>query len=168
MTGCASNNTLTMTYRSDPPGATIYQAGDDQNLGRTPTVATYQLSPENIKEGHARLRGARAVWESGASVGVTHFEGEIPKGRAGGYTFVRPDEVAGREIDLRFARELQQQQRQDDRQQSSQHIPVQNGECVIACTPSHHSPNNNQWRCDPSVRCHGVVSSLAIIPYRRA
>lgn len=105
MTGCASYNTLTMTYLSDPPGATIYQVEDDRNFGRTPAVVEYQLSPEYIKEGYVYLKEIRAIWESGAAVQTYDFGRYISTGRTGTYTFVRPDQAAGRDIDLRFARE---------------------------------------------------------------
>ena len=104
----------------DGPGATIYQVEDDRNFGRTPAVVEYQLSPEYIREGYVYLKEIRAIWESGAAVQTYDFGRYISTGRTGTYTFVRPDQAAGRDIDLRFARELKQRL-----------IPAQDGEVLL-------------------------------------
>jgi len=113
MTGCASKNTLTMTYRSDPSGAMLYKLNDNQELGRplgrTPLVVNYELSPEHLTDNYVSLEDSVMIWKSEAWF-LIDIEGTIPPGLAGGYTAVRPDSFAGRDIDLQVARDLRQRQ----------------------------------------------------------
>ena len=63
LTGCASKK-LTMTYKSDPPGASFYGDGNTQSLGYMPLTIDYELSPEHLKQGYAVFNGTKAVWAS--------------------------------------------------------------------------------------------------------
>lgn len=104
ISGCASN--LKVTYHSDPPGAVLYQG--QQKFGYTPQAIVYQLSEEDRKRGYKILAGTTVRWASGATAEVTSITADLNKdGLSQQFTFNRPDGVPGREVDVRFALELE-------------------------------------------------------------
>lgn len=103
MTGCAKN--LAVTYYSDPPGAILYQG--QQRFGYTPVTLYYRIRDEDRERGHLALQGTQVRWASGASANVPSLRADLSRGTNHWFTFVRPENVPGREADLRFALELE-------------------------------------------------------------
>lgn len=104
LAGCAT--TLNVTYYSDPPGAVLYEG--QTRIGYTPQTLTYKLSSEDRKRGMVMLRGTKVLWASGASAEIPQITADFRQhGRNQQFTFLRPDGVPGREIDVRFALELE-------------------------------------------------------------
>lgn len=99
-TACATirPNQHEITFRSNPPGATISSGG--QSWGVAPVVRVYALA-QGQQEG--RSQPVTATWVSGASTTVTM---RIQAGYHGDYTFQRP-QAAGLDADLRWAIHLQ-------------------------------------------------------------
>jgi hypothetical protein len=102
LTGCATG--IQVAYHSDPPGATLYQDGKPR--GATPTVLTYPVDQAFKAGGCTKLRGTSVKWASGARAEVSYLTVCAKHGYEQHYTFSRPD-VAGREIDMNYALQLQ-------------------------------------------------------------
>ena len=100
--GCASN--LNMTYKSDPPFASFY-AGD-KKIVDAPVTIEFPVSDEDKKRGYMMLLGASVRWVSGASVTVSTVRADLKNGLSQEFTFKRPDNYPGREIDVAHAREV--------------------------------------------------------------
>ena len=100
--GCASN--LRVAYYSDPPGALLYEGG--KKFGYTPVTLKYQISKEDKRLGYVVLRGAQVRWASGALASLGQLKAYLNAGKNQQFTFVRPQNIPGWEIDVQFAREL--------------------------------------------------------------
>src|SRR5437867_9972665 len=101
--GCA--NTLKVTYYSDPPGAVLYQ--DNHRFGYTPTTLQYKITDEDKNRGYAILRGTSVQWASSAKANISTLRADLGIGYNQQFIFNRPDNVPGREADVRFALELE-------------------------------------------------------------
>ena len=104
LTGCAAPG-LRVTFTSDPPGAVLYQGKN--NFGYTPQTLEYNISPEDQKRGLVRLIGVSVKWASGATAEVSPIDANLSMGNIHQFNFARPDNVPGRDIDMRFALELE-------------------------------------------------------------
>jgi len=103
--GCATN-TLSVTYFSDPPGATLYQG--NQRLGYSPITLLYgQVADEQKKRGRTTIKGISAQWASGATTSFSTFDVILSNGLTQQFTFIRPSGYPGRETDERFALEIE-------------------------------------------------------------
>jgi hypothetical protein len=103
LSGCAKQ--LAVTYMSDPPGATLYQG--QENFGYTPKTLYYKISVENKERGKMTLQGMSVRWASGATASSPSVIVDLSIGANQQLTFLRPESVAGREIDIQFALELE-------------------------------------------------------------
>lgn len=115
LVGCASVPQL--TYYSDPPGATLY----DQNgkrWGTTPYSITYSAAKKDFDSGECiYLLPTMVRWASGAEADARlHM---CPPGYEKQYTFVRPTDVPGRDLDVQVAIELQRGSQQAASQDSA-------------------------------------------------
>jgi len=100
--GCATR--INVTYRSDPPGATLYEEG--RPMGMTPYTAWYEPD-ETFKNGGCRkFKGTSVKWASGATASIASLDACASNGWNQHYTFIRPD-VPGRDVDMNFALQLQ-------------------------------------------------------------
>ena len=116
--GCATNQ-ITVTYYSDPAGATLYQ---ENILGYTPITRAYNLRPSVQRDRYIKLPPTKVVWASGVFSEANDITVDRNEGSEFSFTFVRPN-VQGREIDANFALQLQrnrilQQQAQAERDQA--------------------------------------------------
>jgi hypothetical protein len=103
---------LTITYHSDPEGAMLYANDTKQLFGYTPFALKYkQLSP-GFKNGSEcmRLQPAMVRWASGLEAKIDGLTACPQNGGKQQFVFVRPNGVAGREIDVQVALQLQQQE----------------------------------------------------------
>lgn len=100
-TGCASN--LKMTYKSDPPFATLY-AGSTK-IGSTPLTIEYPVTEDAKKRGYMLLKGTSARWVSGASAEVASVHVYLERGLSQEVTFKRPENYPGRGKDEAYVRE---------------------------------------------------------------
>ncbi len=62
--GCTQNKQVKVTYRSDPPGGTLYRL-DGELWGPCPKVLWYDLDKEAIANGYVDARGLMVRWPSG-------------------------------------------------------------------------------------------------------
>lgn len=107
--GCTTTNRrISMTYYSDPPGAYLYEG--EQFFGYTPITLFYHISPESRQQGYVHVRETTARWSSGASISNGGRYVFLNQGNAFQYTFIRPDNIEGREKDDNFAVQLQHNQ----------------------------------------------------------
>jgi hypothetical protein len=108
VTGCstATKNGIYVTYKSDPPGATIYENGISQ--GYAPARFHYNVNERHRRSGRVNFMTVKALWASGASA--------VAEGRWAHYsnfgqeleiTLTRPRGVKGRKVDLDFALQLE-------------------------------------------------------------
>ena len=63
--GCSQNKQVKVTYKSDPPGATLYRL-DGELWGPCPKVLWYDLDEEAIANGYVDARGLMVRWPSGS------------------------------------------------------------------------------------------------------
>jgi hypothetical protein len=97
-----------MTYYSDPPGAVIYEG--QKLFGYTPITLYYHVSPESRQQGYVHIRETTARWVSGISISNGGRFAFLNQESAFQYTFIRPNNVQGREKDVNFAVQLQHNQ----------------------------------------------------------
>jgi len=62
--GCAQDKQVKVTYRSDPPGGTLYRL-DGELWGACPKVLWYDLDKEAIANGYMDAMGLMVRWPSG-------------------------------------------------------------------------------------------------------
>lgn len=105
LVGCATND-LTMTYYSDPPGATITGA-DGRSFGRTPVSLTYPLPEQQRRQGTFRMQGVKAQWVSGATQSYSYIDAPLSYGLNQTFTFKRPPNAPGLSTDMNYALELE-------------------------------------------------------------
>lgn len=103
LNGCAGS--LSVTYHSDPPGAVLYEG--QKQFGHTPVTLNYQIREEDRKRGYMMLQGPTVRWASGASASIRSIKADLSTGTNKQFTFMRPDNVPGRDADVRFALELE-------------------------------------------------------------
>lgn len=115
LAGCATS--IEVAYHSDPQGATIYESG--KPLGTTPVVARYAVDPAFKAGGCFKVRGTSARWASGAQTAIDFMTLCANQGYTQHYTFSRPD-VAGREIDMNYALQLQRNRIMRDQANAAQ------------------------------------------------
>jgi hypothetical protein len=120
LAGCATNE-LSMTYYSDPPGASLIQA-DGKNFGRMPTTLTYTITDADRKRGQMSLRGMSAQWPSGAKASASSINSNLSIGTEQSFTFKRPANAPGLAADMNYALEvekLNEMRRQTELQQQA-------------------------------------------------
>lgn len=106
-TSCASNR-VTMTFYSDPPGATIYNLKTGNKLcNYTPCTVPINISPELINQKRVGITGTKAVWASGASASINYLVVNLLENTEFHYTFQRPN-VPDRHIDVSIGLQLEQ------------------------------------------------------------
>ncbi|HZP67655.1 MAG TPA: hypothetical protein VFB32_15235 [Rudaea sp.] len=106
LTACAP--TLYVTYRTDPPGAMIYEGA--KALGYAPLTAPYNVGDGFEHSKCLMLNPISARWVSGAETKPTPIKACLDHGGwTQELTFVRPN-IAGRELDVQWAIHLQEQQ----------------------------------------------------------
>lgn len=111
LTACAT--TLSVTYRSDPPGATLYQNG--QAGGYAPATAEYTPSEAFKKGGCMKLATVKAVWISGATASISNLQACAAQGYDQGFSFMRPD-LPGRQMDVQWAIHREEADKEADAQ----------------------------------------------------
>jgi len=62
--GCGGPKQLKVTYKSDPPGGTLYKQ-DGEVWGECPKVLWYALDEEAIENGYLDAKGLIVRWPSG-------------------------------------------------------------------------------------------------------
>jgi hypothetical protein len=106
--GCATpkySMYMQVTYDSDPSGAVLYQG--QQKFGYTPYTLRYQVSEEEKQQGYKILDGTSVRWASGATAEISSLNADLSRyGASQTFTFQRPDDVPGRQSDVRFSLEL--------------------------------------------------------------
>ena len=101
ISGCASN--IGMTYYSLPSGATLFEGEGNRNLGALPRTYEYKLSKSNKELGYIIVSPLTAMWPSGASSSVSGLRLYLNKGKNQQFTFFRPKDVSGNELDVQNA-----------------------------------------------------------------
>ena len=62
--GCGQTKQVKVTYRSDPPGGTLYKQNGDL-WGPCPKVLWYDLDEETVENGYVDATGLEVRWPSG-------------------------------------------------------------------------------------------------------
>jgi hypothetical protein len=108
LAGCATApSVMTVTYDSEPRGATLYQNG--KPMGTTPVTLQYAVD-KNFKAGGCMQKtGTEVKWASGVTANLDSLSLCAKDGRHQQLMYVRPD-VPGREIDANFSLQLQRNQ----------------------------------------------------------
>lgn len=99
--GCVT--TLTVTYHSDPAGATLYEG--TRNLGMCPVKRTYDIPDEALEKKRILLPSTTARWVSGASR-TDRYAAELQSSTSHQFTFIRPKNAPNLELDASFAARL--------------------------------------------------------------
>jgi hypothetical protein len=105
--GCATTGpVLSMTYLSDPAGASLYEGA--RLLGYTPVTLTYQDSRAAFAHKEClRLNSLHVRWASGVVASAPNLQACPAPGYSQQYMFKRPADVPGVEIDLNYAAQLE-------------------------------------------------------------
>lgn len=136
LAGCASTQQISVSYNSDPQGATLYEGS--VMLGYTPYTAHYNLNDEMKKTGGLKPKPMSVKWASGATAAVSNLYVDLNKyGLNQSFTFQRPDNYPGRQIDVQFAlkvEELRLLRRNADAQESAVLMQMINANKPQNCT----------------------------------
>ena len=106
---CASCATtgpvLSMTYLSDPEGASLYEGG--RLLGFTPMTLTYREGRAAFAHNEClRLNLMHVRWASGVVASAPNLQACPAPGYSQQYVFKRPADLPGVETDAEYAAEL--------------------------------------------------------------
>ena len=104
--GCAP--TVQLTVYSEPPYATLYSTADGRRLGQAPFTAEIPFTEAETKQGHKRMGGVTARWQSGATASLPGITLSLNKGQQQSETVFRPD-TPGRDLDVQYANQIRQQ-----------------------------------------------------------
>jgi hypothetical protein len=119
--GCASP--LNITYYSNPSGAALYQGS--QMFGYCPITLQYTVTRDDKSQGSKLLQETTACWVSGAVCGSGTIRADLRQyGRNQQFTFTRPVDAPGLDMDVNFAIE-QQRNAILQRQAQAQEIAAQ-------------------------------------------
>jgi hypothetical protein len=104
--GCATTGpVLSMTYLSDPAGASLYEGA--RLLGYTPVTLTYQDSRTAFAHKEClRLNSLHVRWASGVVASAPNLQACPGPGYSQQYLFKRPADVPGLEADVDYAARL--------------------------------------------------------------
>ena len=87
--GCGKQQQVKVTYRSDPPGGTLYKL-DGELWGACPKVLYYDIDQEAIDNGYLDAKGLMVRWPTGPA----KLSGELIRVTVDGtdrqVTFVQP------------------------------------------------------------------------------
>jgi hypothetical protein len=84
---------LRVTYRSDPPGGTLYKL-DGELWGECPKVCYYNINKGDIKRGYFNVRGLMIRWPSGPAKKTGDLIRITVNGTVREVTFVQPEETS--------------------------------------------------------------------------
>jgi hypothetical protein len=104
--GCATTGpVLSMTYQSDPEGASLYEGA--RLLGYTPVTLTYKDSRTAFAHNEClRLNSLHVRWASGVVASAPNLQACPAPGYSQQFVFKRPADVPGVEIDADYAAQL--------------------------------------------------------------
>jgi hypothetical protein len=104
--GCATQS-LQVTYTSDPQGALLYENG--KQWGYTPVTLTYPGVRGTFLAGQCvTLDPVLVRWSSGAEAKIGGVSACPASGWIQQFTFLRPAEIPGRDLDVAMALQIQQ------------------------------------------------------------
>lgn len=164
LVGCSSasynafmnNNTVSVTYVTDPPGAVLYS--DGRRMGFAPLTLTYTLTNETIKEGVITIAPVTANWISGASAIHSSEQLDFGKGMYWNVNIMRPSSAPDRDKDEQFGLQvmaLKQQEQIGNAQRSAQELQLLNQVMQnstrtsprINCTSTSYVPGQVNTNC---------------------
>lgn len=128
---------LTITIKSDPSGATIYKG--ERNCGTAPSSFTHNITYEDFKAGEIIFRGLSARWISGTVSTNEAIMFRWQEQTHDEYTFIRPLNTTGIELDVRAAiehermlAENKRQEQEKESQRKAQELQRQQYEAALA------------------------------------
>lgn len=104
--GCAKTK-VSITYRSDPEYATLYEV-PGKRMGTCPVTLIYRVDAEDRLRGTMSVRGVKARWVSGAETVYSLITVDLSNGYKQQFTCVRPLEAPNAEIDAEYAIQKEQ------------------------------------------------------------
>lgn len=149
LAGCATPlkpNEARITYKSEPPGAMIYEG--EKAWGVAPVVLVVTASDASVKVGYATTKKMFAVWPSGAksaiSTRVTLGQGDRE------VTFSRPADAPGLDKDLAY---LQKRKEESDGTSNAVMLGILKGigDGLNAPAPSNQSINCTSFKTGNTV-----------------
>ncbi len=101
LVGCTPvSSVLSITYKSEPSSATLFQ--NNKNFGHTPVTLNYKLTNSDLKLGYKVVEQTNVRWASG----ITAFHGPqkifLSDGYNQEYTFIRPQGASDTDLDVHF------------------------------------------------------------------
>lgn len=99
---------VTLTINTHPRGATVFMGPTQQEYGYAPASLKYSLGKHFFRDGRCENTQQITVrWASGAQAYIPSLALCGGNGKKQEFTFVRPPEAPGGDIDATFALELQ-------------------------------------------------------------
>ena len=90
--GCAQEQRIKVTYRSDPPGGTLYKLNGEL-WGPCPKVLWYDPDDEATKNGYLDVKGLTVSWPSGPAKKSGELIRITVDGTNRQVTFVQPEDA---------------------------------------------------------------------------
>jgi len=91
--GCSQQEQVRVTYRSDPPGGTLYKL-DGELWGECPKVLYYDIGEDDIERGYLDAKGLMVRWPSGPGKRSGELIRITVDGTNRQVTFVQPGETS--------------------------------------------------------------------------
>lgn len=91
--GCSHQEQVRVTYRSNPPGGTLYKL-DGELWGECPKVLYYDIGKDDIQNGYIEVKGLMVRWPSGPAKMSDELIRITVDGTNRQVTFVQPEETS--------------------------------------------------------------------------
>lgn len=92
--GCTQKQQVKVTYRSDPPGGTLYKL-DGEPWGPCPKVLYYDYAEDDIDKGYLDVKGLMVKWPTGPAKKSGELIRITVDGTDRQVTFVQPEDTSG-------------------------------------------------------------------------
>jgi hypothetical protein len=90
--GCSRQQQVRVTYRSDPPGGTLYKL-DGGLWGQCPKVLYYDIDQEDVEKGYLDVKGLMVKWPSGPAKKSGELIRITVDGTNRQVTFIQPEDT---------------------------------------------------------------------------
>lgn len=91
--GCSQQQQVRVTYRSEPPGGTLYKLNGEL-WGECPKVLYYDIDKEDIEKGYLDVKGLIVKWPSGPAKKSGELIRITVDGTNRQVTFIQPEDTS--------------------------------------------------------------------------